>query len=71
MQSFTWATSRNAFAPGGYDTGRTDQRHTDDGLAGWPLVKVVEKHTRETCIDCHTGIAHKLSAGYDEEDEDD
>ena len=26
----------------------------------------------ETCIDCHKGIAHKLPAGYDDdEDEDD
>jgi hypothetical protein len=71
MQSFTWTTSRNAFAPGGDDAGRADQGHADDGLPGWPLVKVVEKHTGETCIDCHKGIAHKLPAGYDEEDEDD
>jgi cytochrome c-type protein NapC len=33
------------------------------------MKKALEKG--KTCIECHKGIAHKLPAEYDEEDDDD
>jgi nitrate/TMAO reductase-like tetraheme cytochrome c subunit len=45
--------------------------HKQDHRAARKMKKVVDKHTGETCIDCHKGIAHKLPAGYDDEEDDD
>jgi len=37
--------------------------HKQKQRAARKMQKVVNKHTGETCIDCHKGIAHKLPAG--------
>ncbi len=34
------------------------------------MQRVVDQQTGEICIDCHKGIAHKLPAGYDDDDDD-
>lgn len=43
--------------------------HEQDDRASRKMKKVVDRNTGETCIDCHKGIAHKLPADYDEDDD--
>lgn len=43
--------------------------HKQKQRASDKMQKVVNRKTGETCIDCHKGIAHKLPADYDEDDD--
>ena len=43
--------------------------HKQKQRAAEKMQKVVDKQTGETCIDCHKGIAHKLPADYDRDDD--
>ncbi len=43
--------------------------HQQKQRATEKMQRVVNKQTGETCIDCHKGIAHKLPADYDDDDD--